>query len=57
MSYRSEFDRVMARADEVLGFDPVKLAELADVDLIRTVEDYAIRVRNFAGRFHRALQD
>lgn len=52
--YLHEFMKVLTRSDDFMEFDPTKLAELADADLVQTVDDYAARVRNFTDRFHRA---
>lgn len=54
--YLREFVKVFGRADDVLGFDPARLAAVADWDIIRTLDDFEIRVRNWTDRFHRARQ-
>lgn len=52
--YLHEFMKVLTRSDDFMQFDPGKLAELADQDLVTTIDNHLIRVRNFAERFHRA---
>jgi hypothetical protein len=52
--YLHEFLKALTRSDDFMEFEPEKLAELADTDVAQTVDDYAIRVRNFTERFHRA---
>jgi hypothetical protein len=52
--YLHEFTKVLTRSDDFMEFDAAKLAAMADADLIRTIDDYAARVRNFTDRFHRA---
>jgi hypothetical protein len=55
-AYMREFTKVFAHADNVLAFDPVDLAAAADWDLIRTIDDYDKRVRNFAARLRCARE-
>jgi predicted transcriptional regulator len=52
--YLHEFMKALTRSDDFMEFDPEKLAEMADPDLTRSVDDYATRVRNFTSRFHHA---
>lgn len=50
--YLHEFMKALARSDDFMEFDPGRLGELADPELVRTLDDYETRVHNFIGRFH-----
>jgi len=52
--YLHEFMKALTRSDDFMEFDPQKLGEIADMDMVRIIDDYVISVRNFAERFHRA---
>jgi transposase-like protein len=53
--YRLAFIKAIKRSDAVFEFDPKDLAGHADQDLIRLVDEYQVRVTNFAKQFHKAV--
>lgn len=53
--YLHAFMKALTRSDTFMEFEPEKLAELADDDLVTTIDNHLIRVRNFTERFHAAL--
>lgn len=52
--YLHAFVKALARSDDFMEFDPEKLGELADPDIVRSIDDYGINVQNFVDRFRRA---
>lgn len=52
--YLHEFMKVLTRSDDFMEFDPEKLGQLADLDLIESMDNYKIRVSNFVSRFRQS---
>lgn len=53
-SYLHEFAKAFARSDDFMGFDPVRVGQLADERRLRMIRDFSAQVDKWAARALRA---